>query len=127
MFTHQPIPVTVHAIEKIVNALQVEPGIRAVTVSTLDGLPLTLPTTISAQIAAAAGFLFASAHQASALLSCKPGTTITIQAEDGSFIVCQSFTVNKVNLLLTVIFEQPFTHKRLFARTIKAICHTLEA
>lgn len=127
MLTYQPIPITVQAIEQIINILQSEPGVKAVTVSTLDGLPLTPPTTASTQMAAAAGFLLASAHQSSAMLGCKPGTAITVQAEDGCFLVCQVFKVNSVSLLLMAVFYQPFTYKRLFSRTIKAICHTLEA
>ena len=127
MFMYQPMPTTVHAIEEIIRTLQAESVVKAVTVSTLGGLPLTPATTTTAQIAAAAGFLFASANQTSALLSCQPGATITLETEDDNFIVCQPFPIGSVHLLLTVIFYRPFAYKRLFSRTIKAICHTLEA
>ncbi|MCA9934684.1 MAG: roadblock/LC7 domain-containing protein [Ardenticatenaceae bacterium] len=104
------------------------PGVQTAVLSTEDGLTMdTVESTPGCnQLAAVAGFMLTTAQLSSTMLGLQDSEELMLQGKDGRFLVCRPFQVGQTRLILSVIFNQTISYKRLFNQTIQAIQQTVE-
>ncbi len=123
LFESHPVSPIAEKVEAILLALQTQPGIQQVALSTADGLAVRPASTEATQLAAVAGFLLAAAGQASLMLQLDKPTEMTFQGKQR--VVCYPFQVGSFPLILTLVIEAHSTYHHHVTRTIKAISQAM--
>ncbi len=128
MFTNGKTSETARYLRRIIADLSQQPGVETAVLSTEDGLVLDLADTtpVGNQLAAVAGFMLATTQLSSTMLGLQESQELLVQGKDGRFLVCRPFQIGQSRLILSIIFNQAITYKRLFNQSIRAIQQTLE-
>jgi len=115
-------------LRQVVTDLVQYPGVQTAVLSTEDGLTVDVAesTPVCNQLAAVAGFMLATTQLSLTMLGLQESQELVVQGKDGRFLVSRPFQVGQSRLILSVIFNQTISYKRLFNHTIQAIQHTVE-
>lgn len=125
MFNNIRVPQTIAALGTILADLADQPAVASVSLATADGVAIdTAP--MASRTAAAAGFLCTAAQQTFTLLGLGESTEVVIYGPSDLFLVSRLFTIRGSRLVLTVVFNQPISYKRLLAHTIRSIQQMME-
>lgn len=114
-------PAIANQLEKVISDLEKRPFIETVTLSTADGLAIIQTGNNAERAAAVASLMTTAAKQAQLMLNLDNCDEITLSLQNNNLLVYHPFTAGGTRLILTVLFNQQTTYKRLLAHTSNRI------
>ncbi len=120
------MPDVMRQILNILARLRGKPEVETAVLATMDGLAIDANMPGAGQTAAVAGFMVAATRQSTAMLGVNQAQALLVTLTNDSFIVLYPFTAADSQLILAVLFNQPFAYKRLLAQTMRHIQRIME-
>lgn len=114
-------PAIAKKLGKIIGDLEKRPFIETVTLSTTDGLAIVQTDNKAERAAAVASLMATAAKQAQLMLNLDRCDEIMLSLQNNNFLVYHPFTAGGTRLILTVLFKEQTTYKRLLAHTSNSI------
>ena len=127
ILTNGRVPQTAQALSEVMSDLRAQPHVLLASLSTADGVPVDLTANKASQLSAVAGFLLAAAQQSCTMLGLEESAEVMIQGQKGHVLVMRPFTVAQTRVILTIIFSEETTYRRLFNTAVRAVQQVMEA
>ena len=110
-------PAIAKQLVEIIDDLEKRPFIQTATLSTTDGLTIVQTDDKAERAAAVASLMATAAQQAQLILDLGTFDEIMLSLQNNNFLVYHPFTAGGTRLILTVLFNQQTTYKRLLTHT----------
>lgn len=120
-------PAIKQTLSHILVELQKDPAIITAVLASDDGLIIAANDEKDMHlVAAATSSIMTAVHQSTHMIGLADLEAVTIQLTNQQIMVCHSFWVGHIELILTIIFNQEIAYKPLFGQTIQAIRQAVE-
>jgi len=126
MIFQQTTSDTAENLKQIIHQLQKRSEIEMAILSTEDGIPVQYIHEHDSKTAAVAGFILAATRQGFAMLNLNTSQEVVIRNSNGQLFVSRIFQAGESRLILTVLFGQEISYKRLLTQAINKITTAVE-